>query len=105
MNPGRLRHRIIIQSLTETVGNYGGVDTIWATAKIVWARITPLAAEELVYHDKLGMRATHKVFIRYYSAIQPNWRILYGTRIFKIQSIRNIEELNKEQVLLCEEIV
>lgn len=105
MQAGKLRHRIELQSWTEKRNDYGEITKIWATYVRVWASIEPLRGTEALIAQQVSAELSHKVRIRYNSSVTAKDRIKFGTRIFSINSARNIDEKNIEQELLCKEVV
>jgi SPP1 family predicted phage head-tail adaptor len=96
---GNLRHRIELQSAVETRDAVGGVQYTWATVVSVWGDIRALNSRETVSNAQVVGRVTHFIKIRQYAALRQTWRVKYGSRIFNITGIRNIDERGKVQVL------
>jgi len=47
---------------------------------------------------------SHRVTIRHYSAIQSDWRVLYGTRqLYLVGPPRNVDEQGVYMELRCDE--
>lgn len=105
MEIGKMKHRIEIQEPIEVKDAYGGITTTYTTRRTCWSKITPMTGKEIYKFQKFDMRISHSVKLYYYSALEPSWRIKYGTRYFNIISIINDEEDNKSMSLLCEEVV
>lgn len=76
---------------------------MWATERVIWAEIEPLSGSELTEAQQKVADATHQVTIRYLSGVTPDKRILFGVRELYIENVRNIEERNREMVLICVE--
>ena len=104
MRSGRLKHRIIIQTFSESKNDFGEGVKSWNDYATAYASITPLSAKE---YFKAGVQAeaTHKVELRYIDGIKPKMRVLYGERIFDIESVINIREENRVLQLICTEVV
>jgi len=95
---GSLRHRVAIQTETQTPDGMGGFTTTWAAITgmaSVPAAIWPLSAKESLDAMKLELTVTHKIRIRYRSGITAANRILFGSRTFNIISMINPDEKNK----------
>jgi SPP1 family predicted phage head-tail adaptor len=105
MNIGRMRHRVILQSKTSTQDGTGAPIDTWATEKTIWVDISPLNSREYWAAQQVQSDVTHKVSMRYYSGIQPHWRVKYGTRVFDITSVINVGERNEYHILLCREFL
>ena len=102
MESGKLRYRLEIQSVTETNAD-GEVTEAWATDDTVWGSIEPLRGKEIFEAGQVESRATHRIRIRYYSGLTPTNRFKFGSRIFNIESVANVEERNVEIEALCVE--
>lgn len=103
MRPGQLRHRIEIQALTVTPGSMGEPTETWATSATIWGAVYPLKGKEWFESKGKAIRAevTHRVHIRYMPGITPKHRVKFGSRIFRIESVLNPEERNRELILMC----
>ena len=101
MKAGDLRHRIKIQSVTIT----NDVET-WADfATSVPAAIEPLKGREYWEAQKINAEQATKIRIRYRTGVLPTMRVVWGTRIYKIEAIMNIDERNRELHLVCVEVI
>ncbi len=105
MRSGQLRHRISLQSKVATRDTYGAETITWKTENTVWGSIEPLNSREFFQAQQMQSDVTHKVKLRYYAGLRPDWRIKFGTRIFDIQSVMNPEERNIEWTLLAKEFL
>jgi len=105
LNPGRLRHRVELHAATTTRDGYGQPKETFAKYADVWASIESLSGREFVQAEQVNGEITHKVIIRHQSDLVRTDRIIYGTRIFEIVRILNIEERGRYQELECKERV
>lgn len=105
MQAGKLRHAVNIEVVTETPDGMGGITKSWATWKSVRAAIWPISGKELIEAQKLEAKLTHRIRIRYLSGLTPKHRIKLGSRIFKIHSVINFNERNREIEIMAEEEV
>ena len=109
VDAGQLRHRVEIQSLTESRNAHGGVTRTAATVAKRWARIEPLQGREFFDAQAVDATITHRVTLRYYSGLTPSHTIKYHDagadtdRTLNIVSIQNTEELDAVQVCMCRE--
>jgi SPP1 family predicted phage head-tail adaptor len=100
MQAGQLRHQITIQQQsTSLVG--GERVTTWTTVVQTWAAISPLSGREYLNAATVNANVSHRIVMRYQSGIGSAMRVQYGTRVFDIQSVLNIDERNREMHLLC----
>jgi len=106
MQAGQLRHTIIFQVPTTTTGSSGEeLITYVDTIKNVPAAIEPLTGREYLAAKQIQEEVTTRITIRYFSnSIDGTWRIKWGDRIYKIKSVINTIELNRELIFMCEEI-
>lgn len=104
MRIGNLKHKITLQSYSETQNDFGEVIKGWVDFKAAYASIIPMSAKEY-FNGGVQAEATHKVECRYLKDITPKMRVLYGTRVFDITSVINIREENKTLQLICTEVV
>lgn len=105
MRAGGLRHRITIQSVTETSDGMGGFTEAWATYVTAWADIKPVKGEEALEHKKLEHELVHRIWTRYISGITTKMRIVWGTRTMRIIGLRNPDERDKMFEIMAEELV
>lgn len=105
MQFGPLRKRITIEQNTPTQGTDGGMTDSWGTFADVWASIEPLNGRELMAALQVQSQVTTRVTIRYYDGITPSMRVNYQGRYFDIQSVINVNEVNRTMQLLCIERV
>lgn len=104
MQAGKLRHRIAIQSATETRDAHGGITRTWATAATRWGSIEPLRMREIFEGQQVEPRLSHMITLRHYEGLDSSYRLLLGARIFNIHSVRNIDERDhKHEVLAMEQ--
>jgi len=105
MRSGNLKHKIEIQSYTETSNDFGEVTKGYSTFKTVYASITPLAGKEYFASKQLNAEVSHKIECRYISGVLPSMRIVYDSRIFNIESVINIREANKTLQIMAVEVI
>ena len=101
---GDLRHRVIIQSSTETADAHGQMIPTWTDEAKVSASVEPLTQRELFQAGQVNSNINHRVLMRHRDGMTTKKRILFGSRTFNIESALNPEERNKELVLLCSEV-
>ncbi len=102
---GKLRHQIDLQSETESLSDRNETILTYATYATVRASVRPIQGGEMESAQQISAEVTHKIRIRYNSAIKPIDRILFGTRQFDIKNILNFQERNILQDILCVEVV
>jgi SPP1 family predicted phage head-tail adaptor len=105
-NPAaRMKFRVEIQSLSQATDNQGGFTDSWTTDATVWAEIEPLKGWERFQAQQTQTPLTHKVTMRYRSGVTTAKRLLYGSRVFEIKEVINVNEDSAFLVLRCLEQV
>ncbi len=105
MQSGKLRHQIQIHVKTETRGASGGVIKTPARIGKVWASIAPLRTSETFAAQAVQSTVTHRITIRHFEGLTTDHRIVFGTRNFEINSVRNIDERNRMMEVMAVEKV
>lgn len=105
MRAGRLRHRVEIQSGTETVDAAGQPVTTWSTTKTVWGSVEPLLGREFQEAQRTDSDITHTVTVRGASSVDVEKRIKFGTRILNIDSVLDVDERGITKRIMCKEDV
>lgn len=103
MQSGKLRHQLTIQTRSTTADSVGQPVESWTDGQTVWASVNPLQGRELEYAQAVNSETSHKVTIRYLSGLTTGNRLKFGTRVFEILSIINMDERNIQLVLMCKE--
>lgn len=104
MRTGKLRHRLTIQEPTETKNAYGELITSWSTYETVWGSVEPLRGRELWAAREKEARIDVRIRIRYLADITAKMRIIFGSHIYQIESIIDVELLHNEMQLMCYEV-
>lgn len=100
MRAGRLEHQIELQRVTETLVN-GEPIKAWATFATVWAAVEPLAGRQFFAAQQTQAQVTHSIRMDW----SPNWaltpkdRVKFGSRLFDIVAVLNIEERDRDLVV------
>ncbi len=105
MRAGRIRHRVTIQSESQTADGAGGYGLAWTDLATTWAAVEPLNGRERLQADQVQDETTHQITMRYRSDVVPigKYRVLFGTRTFNVTSVINPDERNISLTLLVEE--
>ena len=101
----RLRQRIKFQSESTVTDSGGGSTLSWVDGLTVWAEIKPMSSRggERLVAGQMENRLMHLVTVRYINGITPKMRILYGSRIFNIRSVTDVEERGEILEIVAEE--
>lgn len=101
----RLKHRVTIQEAVQTTDGAGGFSTSWSDADTVWAEIMPFASrsttQERLVAEQLEAQQRYRITIRYLSGVDAGMRIQYGSRLFDILSVVNVQERGEVLELFC----
>lgn len=101
--PGDLRHLVQIQSRSTTQDTIGQEVTAWTTVATPFAKIEPALGQETLAGAAVTAAVTHTLTIRYRTGITARMRVLYGTRVFEIVSVIDVEERHFWLELTCVE--
>ncbi len=107
MRAGTLRHRMVIQKPDDAASGWNtpslGIERTWSTYATVWARIEPESGSESLDTGtkKNQAQIRHKITIRYIRGLRPSMRGTFEGRILQFKSIMNIEERNRELVIIA----
>ena len=100
-----MKRRGAIQAYTETSRDaHGSPVGAWATVTTRWMSFEPLRGDELLHAQQQKSTVTHRIRMWYWSTLTTDHRITYDSRTFTIASILDVDEENREQVLLCSEL-
>lgn len=94
ISASELRHRVAFQQTKQTADGAGGFTEAWVTIATVWAKIEPVKSYEKFVAMQTETHVSHNITVRYNSDITTAKRIMYGTRIFDIVGVINVNEEN-----------
>lgn len=100
------RHSVTVEKYTSTKDATGAPVLTWVTHCKVMAAIYPGRGKELAQDGKLLSQGMFSIWMRYDSRtadIDHKMRIKYGSRIFEILDINNLEERNVKLEFVCKE--
>jgi head-tail adaptor len=112
INPGELRHKVEIQAASTAPDSRGlsVAPTTWTAVLTTRAKIESIGAaayKQTVKSGALTSESTDLITIRWPGAsivIRPNMRIVFGTNIFLIQAVDNVEHRNRILKLACMQV-
>jgi len=88
----QLRHRITLQSRSGVDDGYGQETLTWTDVLSCFASIEPAPRQQQVSGEAMFASRTHVVTIRYRPSVTERMRIVYGTRLFEIVSVIDLDE-------------
>ncbi|MBV1933643.1 MAG: phage head closure protein [Parvibaculaceae bacterium] len=92
-----------LEALSFSADGGGGVADEWEEVATLWAALSPTRGFEESRGGKPEAQMGHKVLIRYRADLVPTMRLREGTRIFEIQTIRDVDERGAYQEVRCTE--
>lgn len=110
MQAGQLRERLAIQSYTAASDGMGGETQAWSTVATVWGRVRMVNGQEqyTAASEQVQGTISHKVNLRAKAGgvtLSIRHRLEWNGRALQIVSIGDIEGRNREQVVMCREVV
>jgi SPP1 family predicted phage head-tail adaptor len=99
-----LSHLVSLQRQGSGQSSTGQPNGTWTELAKEWAEIEPISGRE--YFNASGERAevTHKVKIRAGRSYLPKDRVVYGSRVFNIRSVLNLEERGRWLQIMVTEV-
>lgn len=99
-------HRVNIQQDVGTADGAGQVPESWVAAQSnVMCRIRPVTADERAKWSGEPIIATHVVYFPDTSVpLTEKSRLIYGTRVFAVIDVRNVDELDRYLIVRCREL-
>lgn len=104
MRIGQLRHRVTIQSKTTVRDKEGFEAEVWTDVTTVWAAVEPLRGREYFAAAAVHAENTVRIRMRYRSGVTPEMRVKYGTRLFDIISVIDVDERHQELQVMVKEV-
>ena len=109
--PPALRHRVTFEKQTRVDDGGGGWTETWATDRKCWAAVEPLKGGEKWQAMQTQHPVTHKITVRWSSAVaallrdadMDRRRINFKTRIMRLVSIINVEERDRYLEIMVRE--
>ena len=99
------RHPVMIQTYEATLNEWNEPVQTWKDWKQVWVSIEPISGREYWAKHQAQAEVSHRIRMRYIPGVLPTMRIVYGDRIFEIESVIDWEERNEYLQLMCKEVV
>jgi len=98
-----MRHRVKVQTSTDTRNAHGGIDESWATGKTRWCEVVDTRGREFQQSAATQSDMTHLLRMRYTPGITSENRFELDGRTLNILSVVNTGERNKEILVACKE--
>lgn len=105
LNPSELRHSIQIQSQSTEKDKFGQPLQNWTTVLTTRASIEAIEKVERYQARQFTSQVTHVITLRWPNvSITAGMRVVFGSHIYTIQALDNVEERNVILNLLALEI-
>lgn len=88
IDPGRLKTRLAVQQPIETDDGQGGVSRTWTTFATVWAQVVAVGSSASVEADAAGATQRYRITLRSQLSLTTQHRFVEGTRIYRINGLR-----------------
>lgn len=106
----QMRHRIILQNEVLTSDGGGGSTLTWNNFTTAWSAIDTASefgsgnvTDEKFIAGQIQDKKSLKFTIRFVIGVTAKMRILFGSRVFNIRSINNVNEKNEILQIIAEE--
>lgn len=99
------RHLLTIEQPSNSLNDFGETTQTWSTFATVFGAVQGIAGREYIIANNKSAEMDYRIFTEYVDNVKPTMRVKFGSRIFAIVSVINVDELNRELQLLCKEVV
>lgn len=100
---GELRHRIQLQSSSESADSYGQDVRTWTTYGTVWARVEMKPGTEQQVGLSQQAMSPYTVTIRYRGDVLASHRIVYGAKVLEVVSVADLTGYGTHETITCVE--
>jgi SPP1 family predicted phage head-tail adaptor len=106
--PGNRRHQVQVQAPDPNKDALGATSRNWKTLFTTTVSITPLGGRELMAAQAIHAEATHRIDGAYRAEWSnpvraARYRIKFRDRLFNIHDVQNVNERNRDVVLIVSE--
>jgi SPP1 family predicted phage head-tail adaptor len=103
MKIASMRSRVTLQRKAVTTDEVGNQIETWIDYQTVWAAMAPISGREYYAASQINAEVSSKFLFRYLPEITPDMRILFGSRVFEVVSVMDVEGRKRLLELLCKE--
>jgi SPP1 family predicted phage head-tail adaptor len=104
-NPGEMRKRITIQSVSTATTPSGETTGTTGTVTKAWAKIAPLSGREAWLAKEQQDTTSHKINMLYQPGITAKMQAVYEKRVFNFTAVRDLEEMHRELEIMATEVI
>lgn len=105
MQAGKLRHRVVLKTASETQNSFGELTRTYATLATVWAAVEPLSGREYLDARQIEAAVDTRIRIRYRSDVTSRTQVTWNSHTYDIQSVITDPTNARELQLMCREVV
>jgi SPP1 family predicted phage head-tail adaptor len=95
INPGELRHELVLESATAAPDGYGGTTRSWGAVATLFARMEPQSARRTLNTGQVVRTVTHRMTVRQGVAVESGMRFRKGDRLFDILTVYDPDETGR----------
>ncbi|MEM7303626.1 MAG: phage head closure protein [Pseudomonadota bacterium] len=99
VDPGGLRHRLILEQRTDTPDGAGGITESWTELGRIWGRVSPVSPSSGTTEDQVQETMRHRVIVRFRQDITSDCRFLFEGRELRILTVHDPDE--SKRYLIC----
>jgi SPP1 family predicted phage head-tail adaptor len=99
---GQLRHRVRIESLSDTLNDDGIRVVAWVPFRTVWASVVPASGREFLAANAVQAATMTKITIRHLDGITQSMRIVHNSSVYNITAMLPDPTFARHIVLMCE---
>lgn len=100
MRAGRLRHRVTLQRLERERDEVGEERDLWVDVATVPGEYLELRGSEFLRAREIHHDVVAQVRIRYRSDVEPEWRLVFRDRPYRIEHVIDLAGKQRELELL-----
>lgn len=111
LRAGKLRHRVTIETFTESQdSDYGEPTKTWSADTnigndgVVWAEVLPQRGREVFDAEQEVANVDTLIRTRFHSGITPEHRVVWGSHTYDIETVLDQMGRGRELHLLCNEV-
>lgn len=98
------QHRVNIQAKTSFSDGEGGHTESWSNAYTnISAAIIPIRSQQVFEYKSINVDATHFIKLAGYIGITELHRIVFGSRIFEVLTVEDLQERDFIKWVTCKE--
>jgi SPP1 family predicted phage head-tail adaptor len=102
-NATNRKHRIAVIRTTRT-NDRGVVKAVDEEIGTYWASVTPLTEQLRIQYQTMNVKATHAIGLDGSVKVEEKDKIKFGARFFDVLTIKRVDEVDRDLVIITEEI-